>query len=75
MMASTIFWLHTLYYRLSGVLIYLSLRTFFYVFAKLAIFEEMAIPVGLEPTTYCLEGSCSIRLSYGTAPKNNIGVL
>lgn len=21
-------------------------------------------PAGLEPTTYCLEGSCSIRLSY-----------
>jgi len=24
-----------------------------------------ATPVGLEPTTYCLEGSCSIQLSYG----------
>ena len=23
------------------------------------------IPAGVEPTTYCLEGSCSIRLSYG----------
>ena len=22
-------------------------------------------PSGLEPETYCLEGSCSIRLSYG----------
>ena len=26
----------------------------------------MAIPAGLEPATYCLEGSCSIQLSYGT---------
>jgi hypothetical protein len=26
----------------------------------------LAIPAGLEPATYCLEGSCSIQLSYGT---------
>ena len=26
----------------------------------------MVAPVGLEPTTYCLEGSCSIQLSYRT---------
>ena len=26
----------------------------------------MVIPGGLEPPTYCLEGSCSIQLSYGT---------
>ncbi len=26
----------------------------------------MAIPAGLEPATCCLEGSCSIQLSYGT---------
>ena len=26
----------------------------------------MVIPLGLEPKTYCLEGSCSIQLSYGT---------
>lgn len=26
----------------------------------------MAIPAGLEPATLCLEGRCSIRLSYGT---------
>ena len=25
----------------------------------------MACPEGLEPPTYCLEGSCSILLSYG----------
>ena len=24
------------------------------------------IPAGLEPATYCLEGSCSIQLSYET---------
>jgi hypothetical protein len=28
----------------------------------------MASPPGLEPGTYCLEGSCSIRLSYRDAP-------
>src|SRR5258707_655818 len=26
---------------------------------------RMACPKGLEPPTYCLEGNCSIRLSYG----------
>ena len=25
----------------------------------------LATPPGLEPGTYCLEGSCSIQLSYG----------
>jgi hypothetical protein len=25
------------------------------------------IPFGFEPKTYCLEGSCSIQLSYGTS--------
>ena len=29
--------------------------------------SEMAIPGGLEPPTPCLEGRCSIQLSYGTA--------
>ena len=28
--------------------------------------ETFVIPSGLEPETYCLEGSCSIQLSYGT---------
>ena len=27
-----------------------------------------AIPLGLEPRTACLEGRCSIQLSYGTRP-------
>ena len=27
--------------------------------------NEVARPVGLEPTTSCLEGRCSIQLSYG----------
>ncbi len=27
----------------------------------------MACPEGLEPPTYCLEGNCSIQLSYGQA--------
>ena len=26
---------------------------------------KMVCPVGLEPTTLCLEGTCSIQLSYG----------
>ena len=29
-------------------------------------FQLHVIPEGLEPSTYCLEGSCSIQLSYGT---------
>ena len=28
--------------------------------------NTLAIPAGLEPATLCLEGRCSIRLSYGT---------
>ena len=31
------------------------------------------IPLGLEPKAYCLEGSCSIQLSYGTIPFFNVG--
>ena len=27
---------------------------------------KLVIPAGFEPATYCLEGSCSIQLSYGT---------
>ena len=27
--------------------------------------------MGLEPMTYCLEGSCSIQLSYQTDTKND----
>ncbi|MEN9400726.1 MAG: hypothetical protein RL632_1829 [Bacteroidota bacterium] len=29
-------------------------------------YEAFVIPFGFEPKTYCLEGSCSIQLSYGT---------
>ncbi len=29
-------------------------------------YEASVIPFGFEPKTYCLEGSCSIQLSYGT---------
>ena len=27
--------------------------------------KKVARPAGIEPTTHCLEGSCSIQLSYG----------
>ncbi len=28
------------------------------------VFANLMTPAGVEPATYCLEGSCSIRLSY-----------
>jgi hypothetical protein len=28
--------------------------------------DGVVIPAGFEPATYCLEGSCSIQLSYET---------
>ena len=34
-------------------------------------FAEMVIRIGLEPMTYCLEGSCSIQLSYRTISLNS----
>ena len=34
-------------------------------FDPYAFERKMAYPGGLEPSTYCLEGSCSILLSYG----------
>ena len=34
--------------------------------SKKSELSHCVIPVGFEPTTYCLEGSCSIQLSYGT---------
>jgi hypothetical protein len=33
-------------------------------------FKLLATPAGLEPATYCLEGSCSIQLSYGAGNRN-----
>ena len=33
------------------------------------------IPFGFEPKTYCLEGSCSIQLSYGTEVKKKRGMI
>ena len=30
------------------------------------LLDELVIPLGLEPKTVCLEGRCSIQLSYGT---------
>ena len=34
-------------------------------FNQLSYIHHMARQKGLEPLTYCLEGSCSIHLSYG----------
>src|SRR5437667_12730755 len=31
---------------------------------------ELARPAGFEPATRCLEGSCSVRLSYGRSKRN-----
>ncbi len=35
---------------------------------------EAVIPAGIEPTTVCLEGRCSIQLSYGTARGDREGL-
>ncbi len=35
--------------------------------ASITLTFIFVIPLGLEPKTYCLEGSCSIQLSYGTS--------
>ena len=45
-------------------------------FNQLSYIHHMARQKGLEPLTYCLEGSCSIQLSYGRKeirPKRRIG--
>ena len=34
--------------------------------------RNVAYPEGFEPPTYCLEGSCSIRLSYGYIYKHSL---
>ena len=46
--------------------IFLNKKTFFF---KKVLF---VIPEGFEPSTYCLEGSCSIQLSYGTNFNNKL---
>ena len=35
-------------------------------FKRDLLFLISVIPSGFEPEAYCLEGSCSIQLSYGT---------
>ena len=61
---------------------YFQLMIFFCDFKLLKTYKELimytkkphisvrllVIPFGFEPKTYCLEGSCSIQLSYGTFP-------
>ena len=36
--------------------------------------SKVACPEGLEPPTCCLEGSCSIQLSYGHLPGKHGGI-
>ena len=55
----------------------MSFLSNFYKFSKnkkTFFFKKVyqVIPEGFEPSTYCLEGSCSIQLSYGTIFINNI---
>ena len=33
--------------------------------------KKVATPGGFEPPTHCLEGSCSIQLSYGVKQRTN----
>ena len=40
--------------------------TYYYAEAPYLTDEKAVVPTGLEPVTYCLEGSCSIHLSQGT---------
>ena len=40
------------------------IRVAFYVRVQADPFKKVARQKGLEPLTYCLEGSCSIQLSY-----------
>lgn len=59
---------HTLYYRLVRIAL-AAFRTFFIRMSLVRFYPptpNMAIPAGVEPATYCLEGNCSIQLSYGT---------
>ncbi len=41
---------------------------------KMGVNVDMEGPVGLEPTTPCLKGRCSNRLSYGPALKKLIKI-
>ena len=34
--------------------------------------ESLATPAGFEPATTCLEGKCSIQLSYGVSARGRI---
>ena len=43
-------------------------------FNQLSYIHHMARQKGLEPLTYCLEGSCSIQLSYGRILVGHIGL-
>ncbi len=42
----------------------------YFIFQFSNEFKNCVIPFGFEPKTYCLEGSCSIQLSYGTKIKS-----
>ena len=66
----------TLHAQASAFFVLSSLKQALFDKSKKARFVPkwtfFVIPFGFEPKTYCLEGSCSIQLSYGTKIKKGM---
>jgi hypothetical protein len=43
-------------------------------YGRLEAMEIVVVPTGLEPVTLCLEGKCSIHLSYGTVINSSLSI-